>query len=373
MSAFKKLGKKFKDLSPAAIREIIVVIVILCLSVAISTPQFFEDRKKAEIQMKVLLESKGFEIASPQKQGMDPAMFEEAYKLLENSSILSLTVIRNEKIVCEKYYSTESRNNVYSITKSIISALIGVAIREGYIRSVDESIETYLPQYFTSLKDQRWKQITIKHLLTMTPGFCEDSDTWLASDDWIKTIFDFPLQYDPGEKFQYANSASHLLSVVLTKATGMSTKDFADKYLFQPLDIVSPKWSTDPDGYYTGYSNIYLSPIDLAKFGWMYYSMGRWKGIQVVPEEWIAESTIVHYDFSKEQKLEYESGYGYKWWINGQSGYHVYSARGYGGQSINVIPDLGLEVVITCVPNELSINDEMIVELLRGIIKSCKK
>lgn len=371
MSAFKKLGRKFKDLSPAAIREIIVVVVILCLSVALSFPQFIEDREKAKVQ-KEMQANKGFEIALPQDQGMDPARLEEVCNYLDNSSILSLIVIRNKKIVYEKFYSSEGSNNVFSITKSIISALTGIAIREGYIHSVDETVETYLPEYFAELTDLRWNQITIKHLLTMTPGFRENLDEWTASKDWIKATFNLPLQYDPGEKFQYANSASHLLSAVLTKATGMSTKDFADKYLFQPLGINSPEWSVDPYEYYTGYSNIFLRPGDLAKFGWMYYSMGEWNGVQVVPEEWVAESTKVHYDFNKEQNSGYENGYGYKWWISGQSGYHVYSAIGYGGQSISVIPDLGLEVVITCVPSQLSIADEVREEFIKNIIICCK-
>lgn len=372
MSAFKGLGRKLNDLSPAAVREIIAVIVILCISLAISMPQFFEDRKLAAAQKEALLKSKGFETALPDEQGMDFTLFNEDLKGLDNTSILSLSIIRNGKIVYEKYYGSEGRNNVYSVTKSIISALTGIAIREGFIQSTDDPIEKYLPEYFVNISDPRWKQITIKHLLTMTPGFCENLDEWTASSDWIKATFSLPLQYDPGEKFQYANSASHLLSVILTKASGMNTKDFADKYLFGPLGILSPQWTSDPGGYYLGFSNIYLSACDLAKFGWMYYSMGKWDGTQVVPEEWVTESTAVHYDFSTERNLSYESGYGYKWWINGRTGYHVYSARGLGGQSISIVPDLGLEVVITCKPGDFAVNDEIREELLGNLIKSCK-
>lgn len=372
MSAFKRLGRKFKDLSPAVVREIIAVIVILCLSAGISMPQFFKDSKLAAAQKAMLLKEICFESASPQDQGMDPTQYEEALRNLKNTSILSLLIIRNGKIVYQKFYGANGRNNIYSVSKSIMSALIGIAIHEGFVQSVDDPVETYLPDCFINISDERWRKITIRHLLTMTPGFCESSDGWMSSEDWIKTILSFPLKYEPGEKFQYANSASHLLSVILTKASGMNTKDFANKYLFEPLGIVSPQWTSDPGGYYLGFSNIYLSTNDLAKFGWLYCSMGKWEGVQLVPEEWVRESTTVRYDFKKERNKEYEIGYGYKWWIDGRHGYHVYSARGFGGQSVSVVPDLGLEVVITSSPGDLCVNDEVRENLLGNLIKSCK-
>lgn len=373
MLAFRRLSRKLNNLSPAAVREIIAVAVILCLSAAMSLPQFLEDRKLAAAQKEALLKNMRFETASPQEQGMDSTLFERSLKNLDNTSILTLTVIRSGKIIYEKYYGSKGRNNVYSITKSIISALTGIAMREGFIQSADDPVKKYLPEYFENISDPRWEQITIGHLLTMTPGFCGDPDKWTAGDDWVKAVFSLPLQYDPGEKFQYADSASHLLSAILTRASGMNTKDFADKYLFGPLGIISPQWTADPKGYYLGHSGIYLSARDLAKFGWMYCGMGKWEDMQVVPEKWIAESTAVHYDFGKEENLAYESGYGYKWWVDGRYGHRAYSARGYGGQSISAVPDLGLEMVITCIPGDFSINDEIREELLGNLIKSCKR
>lgn len=189
MSAFNSLGRKFKDLSPAAIREIIAVVVLLCLAIALSFPQFIEDRKKEKIQKEAQQTDSFFDSSTPREQGMDPDIIEEASKHLQNTSALSLTIIRNGKIVCDKYYGKEGSNNIFSITKSFISALTGIAIREGYIHSVDDTVETYLPEYFKGLADPRWKQITIKHLLTMTPGFCEDLNEWTASEDWVKATF----------------------------------------------------------------------------------------------------------------------------------------------------------------------------------------
>ncbi len=374
MTALNKLVKRLKELSPSALRECIAIVVILGLSVAVSIPQFSNDLKTAELQKEMLKDDGYFQYADPEEQGMDKAVLEEGASSLSNTSALSFIVIRNGKNVFEKYYDDKSANNVYSVTKSFMSALIGIAIREGYIGSENDTVEKYLPEYFKNLSDPRWKQVTIKHLLTMTPGFLEDLDKWTSSEDWVRATFSLPLEYDPGSKFQYANSASHLLSVILTRTSGMSTGDFADKYLFGPLGIKCTAWGTDPSGFYTGYANLYLTPYDLAKFGWLYYNQGKWGNTQVVPKEWVIKSTKVQYDFNKEKDSGYENGYGYKWWINSASGYHSFNALGYGGQSITVFPDLGIVVVITSNPIGTSINDEQRIQFMKDcIIGAIKK
>lgn len=368
MPPLKKFVNRLKDLSPAGIREIIVVFMLLSLAIILSIPAFREDLKNSKRYKEQLKISNTFEYATPVELGMNPALLEQAAEYLENTSAVSFIIVRRGKIAYEKYYMEAGSNNIFSITKSFISALTGIAIREGYIGSIDDKIEVYLPEYFKELSDPRWKQITIRHLLTMTPGFCENLEDWTSSEDWVKATFNLPLVYNPGEKFQYANSASHLLSVILTRATGMKMNDFAGTYLFQPLGIANPGWTTDPSGYYSGYANLYLKPIDLAKFGWLYYSSGKWENTQVIPEEWVKESTEVHVDLNQDKGLGYENGYGYKWWISGSTGYHAYSALGFGGQSISVIPELDLEVVITSRPDFYSIKDEGREKLLKEYI-----
>ena len=373
MKLLRKIGSVFKNPSPAVIRECIVIAVILCIAVALSLPQYYRDSEAAGRQKEEFKAEKSMAAAKPEAKGMDPAKLEKAAAQLKSTSALSFLVVRDGSLVFEKYYdfngnNNQSRNNVYSVTKSFISALVGIAVREGYIGSVDDTVEKYLPEYFRQLSDPRWKRITLKHLLTMTPGFCEDLNQMTGSKDWVKYTFSLPLKYDPGEEFQYANSATHLLSVILARATGMSTRDFADKYLFKPLGIIFPEWAQDPDGNYTGYANLYLKPGDLAKFGWLYYCEGKWEGMQVVPEEWVTESTKIQFDFNKGKDTSFENGYGYKWWISNKTGYHAFSALGYGGQSITVIPDLGLEVVLTCLPDSLSINDEQREQFLKDYV-----
>lgn len=319
----------------------------------------------------------GWMVSTPEDQGMDSARLKQAGAALGRTAACSFIVVRHGVIVYEKYYNQSKKNdcnNVYSVTKSFISALTGIAIREKYIGSTEDKLENYLPQYFNNIKDPHWKDITIRHLLTMTPGFCEDLPKWTGSNDWIKATFELPLNYLPGAKFQYANSASHLLSVVLSAATGTSTYEFAEKYLFKPLAINKKIWSTDPQGNYTGYANLYLRPRDMAKFGLMYLNKGAWGGKQVVPSEWVDESTKVQYDFNKEKDSGFENGYGFKWWISGETGYHMFSAVGYGGQRIDVIPGLDIVTVITSQPNNaLSIDDASLVDILeQNVIPSIK-
>jgi CubicO group peptidase (beta-lactamase class C family) len=397
MKFFRRLGRRFREMSPKTIREIIIIAVILCVSLALSLPQYFRDVEAAKVQQAGLKDQDSFfAVDAPGNQGLDAAKLELAAEKLGRTSAQSFLVMRNGKLVYEKYFSSsngsaDSRNNIYSVTKSFISSLVGIAIREGYIDSVEDPVEKYLPRYYKELTDPRWHEIKLKHLLTMTPGFLEDLNAMTGSGDWVRYTFDLPLNYAPGEKFQYANSASHLLSVILSESTGMSTKDFAGKYLFTPLDITDPQWMTDPQDNYAGYAGIYLRPRDLAKFGWLYCSGGKWDGRQIVPEEWVADSTKVQYDFNKEKEAEAdagvlsneqstaksdadaqdgsggklpENGYGYKWWIGGKTDYHEYSARGYGGQSITVIPELGLVVVITSLPEARSIGDEAREEII---------
>jgi len=380
MPFVKKIGQILKNMSPTAIREVIAVTVLLCLSVFLSMPQYFADKREAENRKN----NRRAGIYTDQEAftglGMDPMLVDKASDMLANTSAISFLVLRNGKLLHERYYSDEGATNTYSVTKSILSALIGIAIREGYIRSVEDTVSSYLPDHFAGVSDKRWEQITIRHLLTMTPGFCENLDEWVATQDWIKATLELPLEYEPGSKFQYANSSSHLLSMLLTEAAGMSVKEFADMYLFGSLEIEDVVWAADPSGYQTGFANLYLKPSDLAKVGWLYCNSGKWGDTQVIPAEWILQSTKVQVPViqepvipSDEQKSfssdmnsntygnrnpEPEDGYGYQWWVSSLAGHHAYSAIGFGGQSITVLPDLGLVVVITSVPGYYSISDE---------------
>lgn len=368
MGVFRKLKITFQNLSGRTVRELIAMSVILCVSIALSLPALNEDIGQYRLQK---LEDDGIENSTAKEQGMDAGLLEEAARYLDAYEAASLIVVRHGRIVLEKYYSgdKDSVTNVFSVTKSFMSALTGIAIREGYIGDRRDPLEKYLPSYYKDDIDPEWKKVNLSHLLTMTPGFVEDMDKWLSSENWVGFTFGLPVREKPGVKFQYANSATHLLSAVITETSGTDTLSFANKYLLEPLHFKNVEWYTDPTGYYAGYANMLLRPRDMAKFGCLYLNGGKWEGRQLVPEEWVKESTKVQYDFNKEEDRGFENGYGFLWWISGETGYHMFSALGYGGQSIDVIPDLDLVVVVTSVPNQaLSVNNEQRLVLLEKYV-----
>jgi CubicO group peptidase (beta-lactamase class C family) len=220
-----------------------------------------------------------------------------------------------------------------------ISALIGIALREGYIHSLNQKLVEFYPEYITPTSDPRIKDITIEHLLTMTSGFEQEPS---LGEDWFKSMLEQPVSDEPGQVFHYNSAAEHLLSGILTRSTHLTALEFANKHLFQPLGIPLPSWETDPQGNNVGGDGLSLRPRDMAKIGYLYLHQGLWDGQQLVPAEWVQASTEEH------AKADFWSGsYGYLWWVTALEGHGAYYAAGFGGQYIYVIPDLDLVVVIT--------------------------
>ncbi|HET6918310.1 MAG TPA: serine hydrolase, partial [Jiangellaceae bacterium] len=190
-----------------------------------------------------------------------------------------------------------------------------------------------------------------------------DLPAWILTDDWVRSILSDPLDQLPGERFAYSNASSHLLSAVLTEATGMSVLEYAQAKLFDPLGIASRPapdllftveenalvyeradfaWPHDPQGVSTGFSFLKLTARDMAAFGRLYLDGGRWQDQQVVPTAWVDAATTeqVQVDSATE-------GYGYQWWVTMAGGHAAYAAAGYGGQLIEVVPDLRLVAVFS--------------------------
>ncbi len=275
-------------------------------------------------------------------------------------NLYSILVQQDGVIVYEKYYQGHKENtytHVFSVTKSVLSALVGIALDKGLIESLDQPIADFLPEYFSEPDKYNKKEITIRHALTMTSGQTPTDQTlnrWMASPDWFAYTIGQPKDQAAGQKFSYNTGLTHLLSGVITRASGMSTKDFAEKYLFGPLGITNYRWETDPKGYYGGGHLLYLTPRDMAKFGQLYLQHGRWNGAQVVPEAWVEEST------RSQVKVDDLTSYGYLWWIYStydsktQKALPTFAAQGMGNQHIIVIPQRDLVVTITCDPDVLS-------------------
>ena len=235
--------------------------------------------------------------------------------------------------------------NVKSVSKSIISLLVGIAIEQGHLRSVDQSIGEFFPDYFKARPDPDKEAITIQDLLTMRAGLASTSrrnyGRWVLSDNWLEYALDRPLVEEPGGEMIYSTGSSHLLSVILTRATGMSTRAFAERYLFRPLGITVGGWDRDPQGYYLGGNNMALSPAALLRIGTLVVKRGVYQQKQVVPRAWIDESMRI---YTRSHFNPYDYGYG--WWQRELNGLSVQFAWGNGGQYILMIPALETVVAI---------------------------
>jgi CubicO group peptidase (beta-lactamase class C family) len=259
----------------------------------------------------------------------------------------SLLVSYRGELVFEKYFNGHGRAdvaNVKSVSKSIISALVGIAIDEGYIAGVDQTIDAYFPALASEPDKAR---ITIGDLLSMQAGLETTSNrnygAWVLSDDWIEFALDQPLQARPGERMQYSTGNTHLLSAILTQATGRSTLEFARDVLGEPLGFQLAAWPRDPTGIYFGGNDMELTPRQMLAFGELYMKDGNVNGRQVVPAQWV-EASLQRRAVSPRGEDRY---YGYGWWIREMAGFDAPYAWGFGGQFIVLVPDIDLVIVTT--------------------------
>jgi CubicO group peptidase (beta-lactamase class C family) len=265
------------------------------------------------------------------------------------NSVTSLLIQQNGKLLSERYYNgmSEGRStNIKSASKSIISLLAGIAVDKGFIKSVDKPIRPYFSEYFEANPDSVKENITIKDLLTMRTGLETTSfhnyGRCVVSDNWIKFALDQPMEDRPGGDMMYSTGTSHLLSAIVTKATGMSTKAFAQQYLFDPMNISPGGWDRDPQGFYMGGNNMALRPQDMLKIGQMVLNNGTYQGKRIVSEQWLQDSFRT---YTRSNFNPYD--YGYMWWNKPVGDYKVYFAWGFGGQYLFMIPELDAVVVLT--------------------------
>lgn len=295
-----------------------------------------------------------WETSTPEEQGLDSNILSGIFNQAINKPyIYSTLIIRNGFIVAEKYYNGFDANNAYhvmSVTKSFTSALIGIAIREGYINNLNQSVLDFFPEYVTPNMDPRKSSITIRHLLTMTAGFDYYENETVGiyeSSNWVKSTIDLPLKNNPGERFNYNTPASHVLSAIITKVTGMSTFEFAQKFLFKPLNINIRNWMKDPQGYFIGGFGMSFMPRDLARFGFLYLNSGLLDNKQILPSDWVQQSIQIQIGVTSVWGVMNDIGYGFLWWSGKINNYSVFLALGYGGQIILIFPDLNIIYVAT--------------------------
>jgi len=292
--------------------------------------------------------TKKWRTSSPEKQGMDPEILGQISSYVNEAcpNPASVLIVRHGYIVFEEYYigSEEDLSQLACITKSVTSALIGIAIKEGYLKTTDQKMIDFFPEFVSDDLNPQVNSITIRHLLIMSAGFGRDN-LGIMNPDLIRDMCNHPLQKEPGQEFSYSTTSSNLLSMIITKATGMTVLDFGNQYLFKPLGISNIRWE-EAYGYTYGGLGLQLAPHDLAKIGYLYLNRGRWGKKQMLTPEWVAESTRGQIDVPKSQKVSNEE-YGYHWWVRSTGGHHSFFAWGAGGKFIYVIPDLDVVAVTT--------------------------
>jgi CubicO group peptidase (beta-lactamase class C family) len=284
---------------------------------------------------------------------------DKALKNDELAGVRSVLVVVAGRTAYEKYPESDAQSyhHVMSVTKSVIGALIGIAIAQGKISGVDATLSELLPKY-APMMSKETAAVTLEQLLTMTGGFGDQATEAREGEDWVGRII-AKGGIKPGH-WVYSNDGPHLLSAALTAATGMSALDYARTVLFAPLGISSEPadepvalphdlaqqepgfgWARDPQGVSTGSYGLRLRAWDMAKIGLLYLAGGRWDGQQVVPASWVKQSTrsLAQTDFG--------DGYGYLWWADFEPEQEpVFTALGSGGQRIVVAPERDLVVVV---------------------------
>ena len=261
----------------------------------------------------------------------------------------SLLVNQHGKIVFEYYargYGPTRAVNVKSVSKSIISTLVGIAIDRRRLQSVTEPIVRYFPELAAD-RDPRKARITIENLLTMQSGLESTSfdnyGAWVRSRNWVSYVLKQPVVSEPGTTMEYSTGSSHLLSAILTKATRMNTWAFLQESLGKPLGFTFSRWARDPQGIYFGGNEMLMTPRQMVAFGQLYLNRGRVGGQQVVPESWIEASCAPR----GRSRFNPDQTYGYGWWMRDFGGQRGCFAWGYGGQYIMVFRDIDLVVVTT--------------------------
>jgi CubicO group peptidase (beta-lactamase class C family) len=276
----------------------------------------------------------------------------------------SLLVSRRGELIFERYYGgarADRPANIKSASKSVISAVVGIAVDRGLIASVKTPIVTYFPELARDA-DARKGQITVEDLLAMRSGLEGTSNrnygAWVLSPNWVQYALARPMFAPPGAAMEYSTGNTHLLSAILTKASGTNTWQFANDALAKPLGFTLPQWPRDPQGIYFGGNDMLLTPREMVAFGELYLNKGRAKGRQIVPEPWVEQSCVG-------RKREFRPGdrrlsnpnfafdpmrdrqYGLGWWVYEIDGYDSCFAWGFGGQYIFVVPALDLVIVTT--------------------------
>ena len=322
----------------------------------------------------------GWETALPMDVGLDPEPLFDLERRLERTpghEIHSVLIVKNNKLVYEKYYAGHDYNwsgnqfrgslvafdrnrvhNMHSVTKSFTSALVGIAIDRGYIESVDQKIFDFFPEY-ASYRTPGKDAMTIEHFLMMSAGLewnewelslgnmQNDLIAFGMSPDPMGYILSKELIHTPGTVFYYNGALTNVLGQIVRRSAELKLDRFSGPRLFEPLGVTQYQWQYLRNGMTYSSGDIHIRPRDMAKFGQLFLDGGVWKGERIISQEWIDLSTTRHVQLT----LSWATGYGYQWWMytfqRGSARYDVFFASGWGGQNIYVFPELEMVCVFT--------------------------
>lgn len=324
----------------------------------------------------------GWETATLSTVGMDQRPFMDLVQRIGSGAygeVHSVIVVKDNKLVFEQYwpghdfapfasdyhgayvrFDRNTPHDTHSATKSITSALIGIAIDRAHIRSLSDAVFNYLPDKYETRNNEGREKITVEHCLTMSSGLqwneweapvtASENDlmVFIRSSDPIGYLLSKPVTTEPGTRFYYNGGTVNLLGVMLAFASEQSVQSFSSRYLFGPLGISNYHWQVfQPSGITFCSGDIYITPRDMAKFGQLFLDGGKWKGVEVISREWVEKSTQMQIN----PTVSWADGYGYLWWLKNlrvnSTTVRSFKAIGWGGQEIFVLKDLAMVVVFT--------------------------
>jgi len=347
-------------------KAILALLIILTLLALAGCSPSSEDLAEVDYAP---LPGDDWKISTPAGQGLDPRLVEELYRNgAELETLYALLVVKNGHLIAEKYFhegAVDRKNEQQSATKSYTSALVGIALDQGCLSSVDQKMIDFFPEFAGQVTDPRKKQITIRDMLQMRSGYPdEETDPALfealLSGNYLPLIVGFPLTSEPGTKFQYSGLTSHWLGVMVARACHTDLKSYAQEHLFAPLDAgVGDDWIQDADGYYIGLAGMDVTARDMAKFGMLYLNDGQYEGNQIMSAEWVHDSLQAYSDDARGKVGRFrDMGYGYQWWSARVDDRHLDFAWGHGGQLIVLLEEFDMVIVVAADPFWQQHNDQ---------------
>jgi len=333
--------------------------VILILSMLVGCGPSIKDLEAVDYTP---LSRDDWKVSTPEEQGLDPMLVAELYcNAVKLETIYSLLVVKNGYLIAEGYFnegSIDQKDRLQSVTKSYTSALVGIALEQGCLSSLDQKMLDFFPELADQITDPRKKQITIRQMLQMRAGYPWEESTselfeMLYHGFRPSLLVEVPLVSDPGTQFEYSNLTSHLVGVIVARACETDLKSFAQQNLFAPLGVEMGDWIQDWEGYYNGHADLHFTARDMAKFGLLYLNDGEYQGNQLVAADWVHDSLQTYsenaWKYSVGRNFR-DIGYGYQWW-SVRAGDHRYNlAWGHGGQQIVLLEEFDMVIVVTADP-----------------------